>query len=79
MPTNDRIRKITILQLPSEVIQARIVNGYTHSAKLSPNRLQANCKAKDTESRGETWHHHLRSVFKLSITKSGTACWDPMV
>ena len=50
MPTNDRIRKITILQLPSERIQSRIINGYTHSAKLSPHRVRANCKAKNTDS-----------------------------
>lgn len=44
MPTNDRIRKITILQLRSEIIQARIINEDTHRAKLPPRRWWANRK-----------------------------------
>lgn len=61
---------------PSEIIQARIINGYAHGAKLSPPRLQVNCKGKNIPCGGEIWHHHLRPVFKLSIPNNGTTWWE---
>lgn len=74
-PTNERIREITILQPPREMIQARIINGYAHGAKLSPPSLQVNHEEKTTPCGGEMRHHHLRPGFELSITHNRTTWW----